>query len=82
MSKLTIFKSIKTGAAFSPAHPDPGSDRVYVKKENGICPVLSKDNKRDVVEGLGVVYTESGIFHPLDRVYIVNVPPKILYHYR
>lgn len=85
-SKPVLFSSIKVGAAFTPAYPDPDANKVFVKKENGICPLLDKTNqpeKDNFKHGLmRVVYPNEGIFYPLDRVYPVNVPTQILFHYR
>lgn len=83
MSKPMLFKNLRINSSFTPERGDPGYGHVYVKKENGICPVVSRENKFVNNPGLGRnVYEMEGIFHPFDRVYPVNVPSKILYHYR
>ena len=81
-NKSIIFRNLRNHSAFSPCKPDPMHQNVYVKKENGICPVVSRDNKWVRIEGIGVTYEQQGIFHPFDKVYPINVPPAILYHYR
>lgn len=80
--KPMLFRNLRPNSAFSPLRPDPGSDKVYVKKENGICPVVSRENKWVRIPGVGVTYEQQGVFYPDDRVYPVRVPPAILYHYR
>lgn len=78
-----LFKNLRPFSAFTPDRGDPGYQKVYVKKENGICPLIDRTNKMLDVEGLGRnVYELEGIFHPYDRVFPVAVPSKILYHYR
>lgn len=83
MSKPMQFKSLKINSGFTPGRNDPGYGSVYVKKENGICPLISKDNRYVKNEALGrLVYEIEGIFWPEDMIYPVAVPSKILYHYR
>ena len=82
MSKPMLFKNIKTHTAFTPAAGEVGERKVYVKKENGICPVVSRDNRWTFDPRVGGTYQDEGIFHPFDKVHPVNVPPKILYFYR
>ena len=77
-----LFKYLHLNSAFSPAKPDPGYQQVYVKKMNGVCPVVSKQNKWVDKPGLGVTYELEGIFYPEDKVYPIKVPSAILFHYR
>lgn len=83
MSKSIAFQALRLNSAFTPDRGDPGYGKVFVKKENGICPLVDRGNKFVESEDLGrAVYEMEGIFHPYDRVYPVAVPSKILYHYR
>jgi hypothetical protein len=83
MNKLMIYRNLRINSAFTPERGDPGYGKTYVKKENGICPVIDRENKTVNMENMGrTVYEMEGIFHPFDRVFPVNVPSKILFHYR
>lgn len=82
MHKPILFRDLYLNSAFSPARPDPGHNQVYVKKENGVCPVVSKANRWLNIPGFGVTYELQGVFYPEDKVYPIKVPPAILFHYR
>lgn len=68
MSSTTKFLAITPDTAFSPAVGQIGSQFVFVKKPNGICPKLGVDN-------------EFSIFWPNDLVVAVKVPPAMLKKY-
>ena len=83
MSKPILFRVLRLNSAFTPDRGDPSYGKVFVKKENGICPLVDRENKFTASDVLGrTVYEMEGIFHPYDKIYPVAVPPKILYHYR
>ncbi len=83
MNKSLIFRNIRNNFAFTPERGDPGYGKTFVKKENGICPAIDRGNKSEASESLGRnVFDMESIFHPFDRVYAVNAPSKILFHYR
>jgi len=79
MAKPVLFKDIKLDAAFTPFN-SVGAGQVFVKKENGICPVIDRENKRQQNEHDRFV--SEGIFYPDDRVWAVNVPSAILKRYQ
>lgn len=80
MSKPIRFKDVKVNTAFTPAPGEVGQSQVYIKRPNGICPVVSRDNKRDDTIEFGR-FTMEAIFYPEDRVYASYLPPKILDFY-
>lgn len=67
MNNITTFSKIAINSAFTPAPHTVGSGRVYIKRENGICPQVGT--------------SEEGIFYPTDRVIPSNIPPRILKRY-
>lgn len=63
MFKIVRFSSLPNNAAFSPAPGEVGSQFVYIKRPNGVCPKLGARE-------------EEGIFHPNDRVVAQGYRPK------
>jgi hypothetical protein len=62
--RFTMFSKIQLNTAFSPAPGEIGATKVYVKKENGVCPQVGTK--------------EFGVFWPEDRVIAVSVPKHLL----
>lgn len=69
------FLAVKIDQAFSPAPGQIGSSKVYVKKENGICPQVG------VSRWENESWSEVGIFYPNDLVYVTKVPFNMMKEY-
>lgn len=79
--KPMFFKDIKEGTAFTPIPGAIGASQVFIKHENGICPIVDRENHPDsTIEAYGRWLLES-IFFPYDKVYASYLPEKILKRY-
>ncbi|MGI0010273.1 MAG: hypothetical protein ACREAE_02600 [Nitrosopumilaceae archaeon] len=80
MAKPVKFSEIEVNTPFTPVPGSIGASQVFVKKPNGICPVVSKENHRDdsIEQGR---FLQEAIFFPSDKVYASFLPPKILERY-
>ena len=81
MAKPVRFADIEVNTPFTPVPGSIGASQVFVKKPNGICPVVSRENRRDDSIEHGRFQLES-IFHPYDKVYASFLPHKILVKYQ